>query len=62
MADIAISGITSSLFNQNTAGGRATSSIVNNIVPKIAENITKRIKLTSGFNFGNIAGIGLGAA
>ena len=61
-ADVAISGVTSSVFNQNTAGGRAASSIVNGIVPKIAENITKRVKLTSGFNVGNIAGIGLGAA
>lgn len=61
-ADVAISGVTSSVFNQNTAGGRAASSIVNGIVPKIAENITKRAKLTSGFNVGNIAGIGLGAA
>ena len=60
--DVAISGVTSSVFNQNTAGGRAASSIVNGIVPKIAENITKRVKLTSGFNVGNIAGIGLGAA
>lgn len=62
LADVAVSGITSSVFNQNTAGGRAASSIVNGIVPKIAENITKRVKLTSGFNVGNIAGIGLGAA
>lgn len=62
LADVAISGVTSSVFNQNTAGGRAASSIVNGIVPKIAENITKRVKLTSGFNVGNIAGIGLGAA
>lgn len=61
-ADVAISGVTSSVFNQNTAGGRAASSIVNGIVPKIAENITKRVKLTSGFNVGNIAGIGLGVA
>lgn len=61
LADVAISGITSSLFNQNTAGGRAASSIVNGIVPKMIENITKRVKLTSGFNVGNIAGIGLGA-
>ena len=61
-ADVAISDVTSSVFNQNTAGGRAASSIVNGIVPKIAENITKRVKLTSGFNVGNIAGIGLGAA
>ena len=61
-ADVAISGVTSSVFNQNTAGGRAASSIVNGIVPKIAENITKRVKLASGFNVGNIAGIGLGAA
>lgn len=62
LADVAISGVTSSVFNQNTAGGRATSSIVNGIVPKMVENITKRVKLTSGFNVGNIAGIGLGAA
>lgn len=62
LADVAISGVTSSVFNQNTAGGRAASSIVNGIVPKVAENITKGVKLTSGFNFGNIAGIGLGAA
>ena len=62
LANIAISGVTSSIFNQNTAGGRAASSIVNGIVPKIVENITKRVKLTSGFNVGNIAGIGLGAA
>lgn len=62
LADVAISGVTSSVFNQNTAGGRAASSIVNGIVPKMIENITKRVKLTSGFNFGNIAGIGLGAA
>ena len=62
LADIAISGVTSSVFNQNTAGGRAASSVVNGIVPKIIENITKKEKLTSGFNVGNIAGIGLGAA
>lgn len=62
LADVAISGVTSSVFNQNTAGGRAASSIVNGIIPKVAENITKGVKLTSGFNFGNIAGIGLGAA
>lgn len=62
LADVAISGVTSSVFNQNTSGGRAASSIVNGIVPKIAENITKRVKFTSGFNVGNIAGIGLGAA
>lgn len=62
LADVAISGVTSSIFKQNTAGGRAASSIVNGIVPKVTENITKGVKLTSGFNFGNIAGIGLGAA
>ena len=62
LADVAISGITSSVFNQNTAGGRTASSIVNGIVPKMVENITKRVKLTSGLNIGNIAGIGLGAA
>ena len=62
LVDAAISGITSSVFNQNTAGGRAASSIVNGIVPKVTENITKGVKLTSGFNFGSIAGIGLGAA
>lgn len=62
LADVAISGVTSSIFKQNTAGGRAAFSIVNGIVPKGAENITKGVKLTSGFNFGNIAGIGLGAA
>lgn len=62
LADVAISGLTSSVFNQNTAGGRAASSIVNGIIPKIAENITKGVKLSSGFNVGNIAGIGLGAA
>lgn len=62
LADVAISGVTSSIFNQNTTGGRAASSIVNGIVPKVVENITKGAKLLSGFNVGNIAGIGLGAA
>lgn len=62
LADVAISGVTSSIFNQNTSGGRAASSIVNGIIPKMTENITKRVKLTSGFNPGSIAGIGLGAA
>ena len=62
LADVAISGVTSSVFNQNTAGGRAASSIVNGFVPKVVENITKGVKLTSGFNVGSIAGIGLGAA
>lgn len=61
LADVAISGVTSSIFNQNTTGGRAASSIINGVGSQIAQNITKRIKLTSGFNFGNIAGIGLGA-
>lgn len=61
LADVAISGVTSSVFNQNTAGGRAASSIVNSIAPKIVENITKGAKLPSGFNVGNIAGIGIGA-
>lgn len=62
LADVAISGVTSSVFNQNTAGGRAVSSIVNSIAPKTVENITKGAKLLSGFNVGNIASIGLGAA
>ena len=62
LADVAISGVTSSIFKQNTAGGRAASSIVNGIVPKVTENIIKGVKLTSGFNVGSIAGIGLGAA
>lgn len=62
LADIAISGVTSSVFNQNTAGGRAASSIVNGIGSQVAQNITKGAKIFSGFNIGNIAGIGLGAA
>lgn len=61
LADVAISGITSSIFNQNTAGGRAASTIVNGIVPNATQNIIKGVKLTSGFNVGNLAGIGLGA-
>lgn len=62
IGDVIVSGITSNIFDNNTAGGRAAASIVNGIVPKMVENITKRVKLTSGFNVGNIAGIGLGAA
>lgn len=62
LADVAISGVTSSVFNQNTAGGRAASSIFNSFAPKVVENIIKGAKLLSGFNVGNIAGIGLGAA
>ena len=61
LADVAISGITSSILNQNTAGGRAASAIVNGIVPNATQNIIKGVKLTSGFNVGNLAGIGLGA-
>lgn len=62
LADVAISGVTSSIFNQNTAGGRATSSIVNSVGSQVAQNITKGAKIFSGFNPVNIAGIGLGAA
>ena len=62
LADVAISGVTSSIFNQNTAGGRAASSIVNGVGSQMAQNITKGAKIFSGFNIGNIAGIGLGAA
>lgn len=62
LADVAISGVTSSVFNQNTAGGRATSSIVNSVGSQVIQNITKKAKIFSGFNPGNIAGIGLGAA
>lgn len=61
LADVAISGVTSSVFNQNTAGGRAASSIVNGVGSQVAQNITKGTKLLSGFNLGSIAGIGLGA-
>lgn len=62
LADVAISGVTSSVFNQNTAGGRAASSIVNGVGSQIAQNIINGAKVLSGFNVGNIAGIGLGAA
>lgn len=62
LADVAISGITSSVFNQNTTGGRAASSVVNGVGSQIAQNITKGAKIFSGFNSGSIAGIGLGAA
>ena len=62
LADVAISGVTSSVFNQNTAGGRAASSIVNGVGSQIAQNITKGAKIFSGFNTGSIAGIGIGAA
>lgn len=62
LADVAISGVTSSVFNQNTSGGRAASSIVNGVGSQMAQNITKGAKIFSGFNVGNIAGIGLGAA
>lgn len=62
LTDVAISGVTSSVFNQNTAGGRAAASIVNGVGSQMAQNIANRAKAFSGFNFGNIAGIGLGAA
>lgn len=62
LADVAISGVTSSVFNQNTAGGRAASSIVNGVGSQVAQNIANESKVFSGFNAGNIAGIGLGAA
>lgn len=62
LADVAISGVTSSVFNQNTAGGRAAASIVNGVGSQVAQNIINGAKLLSGFNVGNIAGIGLGAA
>lgn len=62
LADVAISGVTSSVFNQNTAGGRAASSIVNGVGSQVAQNIINGAKVFSGFNVGNIAGIGLGAA
>lgn len=61
LADVAISGVTSSVFNQNTAGGRAASSIVNGVGSQVAQNIINGAKVFSGFNVGNIAGIGLGA-
>lgn len=62
LADVAVSSVTSSIFNQNTSGGRAASSIVNGVGSQMAQNIIKGAKLLSGFNVGNIAGIGLGAA
>lgn len=62
LSDVAISGVTSSVFNQNTAGGRATSSIVNGVGSQVAQNITNGAKVFSGFNAGSVAGIGLGAA
>ena len=62
LADIAISGVTSSIFNQNTSGGRAAASIVNGVGSQVAQNITNRAKAFSGFNAGSVAGIGLGAA
>lgn len=62
LADAAISGVTSSIFNQNTSGGRAAASIVNGVGSQVAQNITNGAKAFSGFNAGNIAGIGLGAA
>lgn len=62
LADVAISGVTSSVFNQNTAGGRAASSIVNGVGSQMAQNITNGAKAFSGFNAGSVAGIGLGAA
>lgn len=62
LADVAISGVTSSIFNQNTSGGRAAASIVNGVGSQVAQNITNGAKAFSGFNTGSVASIGLGAA
>lgn len=62
LADVAVSGVTSSVFNQNTSGGRAAASIVNGVGSQVAQNITNGAKAFSGFNAGSVAGIGLGAA
>ena len=62
VGDAIVSGITSTVFNNNTAGGRAAASIVNGVGSQVSQNIAKGAKIFSGFNVGNIAGIGLGAA
>ncbi len=62
VGDAIVSGITSTVFNNNTAGGRAAASIVNGVGSQVSQNIAKGVKIFSGFNAGNIAGIGLGAA
>lgn len=62
IGDVVVSGITSNIFDNNTAGGRATASIVNGVGSQVAQNIIDGAKAFSGFNATNIAGIGLGAA
>lgn len=62
IGDVIVSGITSNIFNNNTAGGRAAASIVNGVGSQVAQNIFNRAKAFSGFDAVNIAGIGLGAA
>ena len=62
VGDAIVSGITSTVFNNNTTGGRAAASIVNGVGSQVSQNIAKGAKIFSGFNVGNIAGIGLGAA
>lgn len=62
IGDVIVSGITSNIFDNNTAGGRAAASIVNGVGSQMAQNIFNGAKAFSGFNSVNVAGIGLGAA
>ena len=62
VGDVIVSGITSSIFDNNTAGGRAASSLVGGVGSQVSQNIAKGANAFSGFNAGNIAGIGFGVA
>ena len=62
IGDVVVSGITSNIFDNNTAGGRAAASIVNGVGSQVAQNIFNGAKAFSGFDAINVAGIGLGAA
>lgn len=62
IGDVIVSGITSNIFDNNTAGGRAAASIVNGVGSQVAQNIANGAKAFSGFNAINVAGIGLGAS
>ena len=61
VGDAIVSGITSNIFNNNTAGGRAASSAVTGIGSQVVNNAIAGKNLLTGFNTGSIAGIGLGA-
>ena len=61
VGDVIVSGITSNIFNNNTAGGRAASSALTGIGSQVADNAIAGKNLLTGFNAGSIAGIGLGA-